>query len=34
MPTSITNVIEEHVFFVKEALAYLALGILGGGGLP
>jgi len=31
MPTSFTNVTEEHFFFVKGALAYLALGILGGG---
>ena len=31
MPTSFTHVTEEHFFFVKGALAYLALGIFGGG---
>ena len=31
MPHCFTHVAEEHFFFVKEALACLALGILGGG---
>jgi len=32
MPSSVTYVTEKHFFFVKKALACLALGILGGGG--
>jgi len=32
MPTSVTYVTEEHLYFATGALAYLALSILGGGG--
>jgi len=32
MPTGVTHVAEEHFFFVKGTLTYLALCILGGGG--
>jgi len=31
MPSGVTCVTEEHFSFVKWTLAYLALGILGGG---
>jgi len=31
MPTCVSHVAEEHFFFVRGTLTYLALGILGGG---
>jgi len=34
MSAGITNITEKHFLFVKGALTYSTLGILGGGGLP